>query len=86
MTMPNELNIVANRRSLFFYSIIMLYFCHTNRTELHLVKVRLPFDSMAMLILCDKVRLATTWSLAFFSALTSVGAFFYIYTYLNKGG
>ena len=52
--MPNELNIIANRRSFFFYRIIMLLFCHTIRTEFHLVKVRLPFDSMAMLILAIK--------------------------------
>lgn len=32
---------------------------------------------------CDKVRLATTWSFAFFGALTSVDALFYFYTLLG---
>ena len=51
--MPNELNNIANRRSLFFFRIIMLFFAILIENN-PFGKSATPFDSMAMLILAIK--------------------------------
>ena len=72
IVMPNELN---NRtdRYIFLYGIVIPFLC-ISLNDIHLVKMRLPFDGVYTYLRISSF--GDNLEFAFFGALTSVGALF----------
>ena len=80
MISPNELNNCADRY-FFLYGETIPFLC-TPLNDIHLVKMRLPFDGVYAYLRISSF--GDNLEFAFFGALTSVGALFVFYERRRK--